>query len=86
MLGTLKGFFGRGLLGFPRLGIISPQTLKRPMIFTAGKHRETLLKIDFGIKNERQNCKISPVCVCVCVWVPVGGKSVNGEMKVRECG
>jgi hypothetical protein len=31
----------------------------------SGTHRETPLNIDFGIKNERQDCKIGTVCVCV---------------------
>jgi hypothetical protein len=30
-------------------------------IFTSGIHQETPLNTDFGIKNERQDCKIGTV-------------------------
>jgi hypothetical protein len=39
------------------------------------------LYIDFGIKKERQDCKIGTVCVVLVGWV--GGLK---EMKVKEYG
>jgi hypothetical protein len=47
-----------------------------------GIHQETPLNIDFGINNERQDCKIGTLC---------GGsicrrREVNGGDKVREYG
>jgi hypothetical protein len=49
--------------------------VNRPKLstFTAGTHPQTLLNLDFGIKNERQDCKIATM------WgVLVGGRRMNG--------
>jgi hypothetical protein len=42
--------------------------------------QETPLNIDFGINNERQDCKIGTVCRVVLV----GGGSVNGRDEGEE--
>jgi hypothetical protein len=43
--------------------VIKPPTFKRREQFSVGIHQEIPLNIDFGIKNERWDCKISTVCV-----------------------
>jgi hypothetical protein len=45
----------------------------------AGTHEETPLNIDLNINNERQDCKIGAVCVCVYLW----GERRMKEIKVR---